>query len=34
MPATRPNTSITKYFNWPQKCNFSKAYTVGFLIMV
>jgi len=32
--ATRPNNSITKYFNWRQYCNFSEAQTVGSLMMV
>jgi hypothetical protein len=32
--ATRSNSSITKYFNWRQYCNFSKAQTVGSLMIV
>jgi len=32
--ATRPNSSITKYFNWHQYCNFCEAQTVSSLMMV
>jgi len=33
--ATRPNSSITKYFSWGQYCNFSEAQTVvGSVMMV
>jgi len=32
--ATRPNSSIKKYFNWHQYCNFSETQTVGSLMMV
>jgi hypothetical protein len=32
--AARPNSSVTKYFNWRHYCNFSEAQTVGSLMMV
>ena len=32
--ATRPNSSITKYFKRRQYCNFSEAHTLGSLMMV
>jgi hypothetical protein len=31
---TRPNSSITKYFNWNQYCNFSEAQTASSLMTV